>query len=543
MDKSLFFLVMKMLSVTLMLFRVAKYRLKRNKKKEGSFRNIRDQASIVRKLRNDEMRFLKKVVSQELNNGLGSTEYMDGVGRIGEKLYRVSGEIHYRETQGPTIRGMQGQRIAAPVHGYYEIKGIEFCMPASAKPHVLPGENTVEFVVAQKTAILIGLNGTFDLLSLNPTFDEKAGFGDLLTSTNVNYLCLSPLPLPTLFKPSNQFFKIKVVSNEFMMLSDRVEEAFNWQLILGITMSIFMMFTVFPFLVFTALGVFFDDFLKNMLAAWEMLLWGAPIGAMAFFIIPVSLVYRFLILHSDTPHPPLFFHRQRREVAFYDKINNTNIVVPWESLETWVEVFRNEFLVKSGIEPSARLCFCFNGSGLKAECRVYVFFRTLSLAIATWESVRQYMGYELAGSATKEEIGSGAVVIKTREDVSFFVKEVKDTYVRYEGQWLWRFVYFLKLIVTLMFVPYVINSLEARYVAWRAVRRGHKRLGEWLSPLPDNKVVPFSKPYVEKVAEINDLVKRNPSVDMGYIFKEVCGKKGSADYEDILTFRKTMDQA
>ncbi len=535
-----------MLAVAAIVFwvRYFHYQHGRETKRASYQRQVRDNRPVGR-LSQEQRRLLDKVLVVEIQQQGTSPELMNGVGRIDPDIYREQGEVLLRQRQAPAAPRMHGGgTVAAIPHIYHEINGVECWLPANAVRHIRGGaENTVEFVMAEKTAIVVRINETYDLFArstLDEAVEDGPAYGDIVVSDSVNHLCLSPLPLPTLHEPSNARLYIKAVRQQVLMLSARLEHgASDWRFAIGLAMFAFAMLVCFPVALILLLSLLMGE---GIVLAAEIFLWMLPWTVLLPLLLIGFLGYRLLSFRpgrgGGDGRPALYFHRHRREVAFVDPTSDAVVVQPWEATEAWLEVVRGRMHGFGGHRKS--LCLCFGGSGMNARYRFYFGFypwESIDTVISHWEAVRQFMeGAKLDGveQLTPDEfierIGS------VREGSRTWLQSMETARKAHAGRpgaqvWWW-----LKRAFSAFALPYWISGLEYRYTTWRELAAARKRLGDWMQPLPDDAHAKPGAAYVEQMQLIASLAEQRDPLRLEDVFHEVCDKPTAADYRRVMTF-------
>ncbi|MCH8504573.1 MAG: hypothetical protein LAT50_09640 [Ectothiorhodospiraceae bacterium] len=512
-------------------------------KKRAEYRYRVRSSEPVGRLSPEQRYLLDKVLEVEVVQQGLSPELSNGVGRIGPEVYRERGEVQRRMRQAPSAPRMHGGgTVAAVPHHYHEINGVECWLSSTAMRHIRRGEdNVVEFVMAEKTAIVVRINDTYDLFAQSGPDGTAAAFGDIITSESVAQLCLSPLPLPTLHQPFNGRRYIKTAQEHFLMLSNRLEYgAQDWQFAFGLAMFAFSVLAVFPVAVFILLGLLMGPAADAFGLAAEMfgfiLPWTVPLPLLLFGFV-VYRVARYHWAGREGQQPPVYFHRQRREVAFVDPSTDEVVVCPWEATEAWLEVVRGPV---HGHHPKS-LCLCFGGSGLAARHRMYFKFHPrdpVDRVIAQWEAVREYMEGGPRGGKTPFSLGDYQQRVGPfRESTATWLLRVSQARARYAGRPAVRVFWWLKEALTLFVLPYWISGFEYRYTTALDIRAAKRRLGDWMRPVPEGARAKPSEEYAGLVAQIESSMERDPDLGLEEVFLNICDKPESFSYRRAMRFR------
>lgn len=86
---------------------------------------------------------------------------------------------------------------------------------------------------------------------------------------------------------------------------------------------------------------------------------------------------------------PLRFHRQRREVCYFPTGSDTPVIVPWESVQAWVE--SGVMTTGSALLRTADFCLAIPDPDGKQVWLYRLPMGVMSQALLFWESIRRYM--------------------------------------------------------------------------------------------------------------------------------------------------------
>ncbi len=182
---------------------------------------------------------------------------------------------------------------------------------------------------------------------------------------------------------------------------------------------------------------------------------------------------------------PLRFHRQRREVCYFPTGSDTPVIVPWESVQAWVE----SGVMTTGSALMRSIDFCLAIPDPDAE-RVWLYripMGVMSQALLFWESIRRYMDESpesWAGVGGESESVS-TFATSRRALLDDFAKQPKKRWFAlsladFSVSYLSVFLYYLFHIVTCWNLPFWVAQWYQKSVHGRPMP---EQIEAWSAPL------------------------------------------------------------
>ncbi|ABI56001.1 hypothetical protein ACN2MM_03830 [Alkalilimnicola ehrlichii MLHE-1] len=215
--------------------------------------------------------------------------------------------------------------------------------------------------------------------------------GDVRRFATGEALVLAPLPLPLPVRPMDPKQFLVHIDQTYLDLDSSRHTAQAHQVMIGVPFFIGVIFIGlgFPLLIgTTAFGTDHTFWASALHAAIVSIPYGLFGGTLLFLIALHGFFHR---MKQARRHPPVRFHRQRREVACFDPDTGQTLVAPFERVTAWMAT-------SSGATPyGAMTHYNFGLTVEDAETgQSYTALFPASLpeeALGLWEAIRRYMDH------------------------------------------------------------------------------------------------------------------------------------------------------
>ena len=219
-------------------------------------------------------------------------------------------------------------------------------------------------------------------------YDRLPHAGDFEKKSGVEFLYLSPKPLPTGVGGGSGKRMHRLINNVFLDFGPGVGGLeFSIRASIGLVMNLVITFLL------IGLGLGVDEYVESGKPFYGVIInlvlpnyyiWGILI----FFVViaGIPLTKNILGIIND---PPVRFNRQRREVAYVPKKGEPPLIVPWEEVIACVTV--GSVVTEYAVMPSASLMIGLRDSSSGAVAWLTIPTGHLSLAVSEWEALRVYM--------------------------------------------------------------------------------------------------------------------------------------------------------
>jgi len=216
-------------------------------------------------------------------------------------------------------------------------------------------------------------------------YDRLPKAGDSETKSGVDFIYLSPKPLPTGAPPFSSR-DLHRESNDVYLDFAVGRGNFEFMARAGIGSVVFIAL----FFLFTSgFGAWLRRDIQPFLTTWVEIFTNTYVQGFIWTLFIVYIFIFFLAVRRVSIHPPIRFNRHRREVAFVPQKGDSPCYVAWESVITCVS--SGQLITQYAVLPEHKLMI-----GLRDTNTGNVLWSTIStgsfnLAVSEWEAIRTYM--------------------------------------------------------------------------------------------------------------------------------------------------------
>lgn len=218
-----------------------------------------------------------------------------------------------------------------------------------------------------------------------------------------------------------------------------------------------------------------------------------PVSVILLFSLTIINAICFSVFFKDVRvarrERPLRFHRQRREVCYFPTGSNAPVIVPWESVQAWVE--SGVMTTGSALLRSIDFCLAIPDSDGERVWLYRIPMGVMSQALLFWESIRRYMddspeNWAVVGGKP-ESVSSFAA--SRRALLDDFAKQPKKRWFAlsladFSVSYLSIFLYYLFHIVTCWNLPFWVAQWYQKSVHGRPMP---EQVATWTAALPSEQ--------------------------------------------------------
>jgi hypothetical protein len=309
--------------------------------------------------------------------------------------------------------------------------------------------------------------------------------GDFERKGGVDFIYLSPLPIPTGLPPFSTRQLHQDANDTYL---DFAIGRGNFEFMSRVGIGVVMFFITFLFLTTGYLSWLRRHF-EPFLSSWWEFFTGPVVWTIVLSLAALYSIVFYLSVRQIIVHPPIRFNRERREVAFVPNRGSAPRYVSWE--KTIACVTSGQLITQYAVMPEFKLMIGLLDDKTGDILWSSVSSGNLSSAISEWEAIRAYMeeGQSVLPPLQTDELEEGSV--------AFFhlcrrTYRKEHSYLRY----LWGF------ITIQLFSGWTLPCYISGWVNKRPKAGFPKEVLDWSKPLPAAEHGKPSQELIEESLEI-----------------------------------------